>query len=98
MYQMAIVNRVPIAAIDYPPAIGQRAFMTALDVLDGRALPRRIDVESHVVVSRGHETVSIRADHYVEDWADWLAPETLIMGHGLGPDYNPLTFRADYPA
>lgn len=98
MYQMSVVHHVPMAAIDYPPAIGQRAFKTAFDVLEGRALPRRIEVDSHVVVSRGHETVSIRADHYVEDWVDWLAPPTLILGHGLGTDYNPLSFRADYPA
>jgi ribose transport system substrate-binding protein len=98
MYQAAVVNRVPMAGLDYPPAIGQRAFKAALDVLDGRALPRQIAVDSHIVVSRGHETVSIRADHYVEDWVDWLAPPSLIMGHGLGADYNPLTFAADYPA
>jgi hypothetical protein len=84
MYQSAIINKVPLAAMDYPPAVGRRAFEVLLEILEGRSVPRRIEVGSHVVVSRGHETLSIRADYTVEDWVDWHAPPHAVRGHGLG--------------
>ncbi len=97
MYKLALKHEVPMVGIDYPPAMGARGFEILFDVLEGRGIPRSIEVNQQIVVSRGHETPSVKADVYVEDYALLDKPDSLIMGHGLGPDYDPTTFEASYP-
>ena len=97
MYKLALKHEVPMVGIDYPPAMGALAFEVLFDVMEGRGIPRRIEVNQQIVVSRGHETPSVIADVFVEDYALLDKPDSLIMGHGLGPDYDPTTFEADYP-
>lgn len=97
MYQLAVENDVPICAIDYSPSMGIESVGVVLDVLAGKGIPRRIEVNFQVVVSEGDETESVKADVYLKDYAQMDKPGDLIMGHGLGPDYDPKSFSADYP-
>ncbi|TSD89874.1 substrate-binding domain-containing protein [Mycobacterium sp. KBS0706] len=92
VYQLAILHGVKLAAMDFPPAMGIRAVEAALDILAGRTLPRRIEVHTPLVISRGCETASVRADIFVEDHVRWDRPPSLVLGHGMGEDYDPTTF------
>ncbi|WP_051249218.1 substrate-binding domain-containing protein [Inquilinus limosus] len=92
VYQLAILHGVPLAAMDFPPAMGIRAVEVGLDILAGRTLPRRIEVPTPLVISRGWETASVRADVFVEDHVRWDRPPSLILGHGMGDDYDPTSF------
>ena len=94
VYQLAILHGVKLAAMDFPPAMGIRSVEVALDILAGRTLPRRIEVHTPLVISRGCETASVRADVFVEDHVRWDRPPSLILGHGMGDDYDPTTFTA----
>ncbi|QBY00061.1 sugar ABC transporter substrate-binding protein [Rhodophyticola sp. CCM32] len=97
MYQLSVQHDVPMVGVDYPPAMGARAFEVLFEVLEGAGIPRRIEVNQQVVVSRDHETASVQADVYVDEYALMDAPGSVIMSSGVGPDYNPETFSAVYP-
>ena len=97
MYQLSVQNQVPMVGIDYPPAMGAVSFELLFDVLAGKGIPRRIEVNQQIVVSEGHETASVQADVFVKDYALMDKPGSVIMSSGVGPDYDPETFTADYP-
>ena len=97
MYQLSVRHGVALCAIDYPPAMGAVSFELLFDVLAGKGIPRRIEVNQQIVVSRGHETPSVRADVYADEYALMDMPPTVIMSSGVGADYDPATFKADYP-
>jgi ribose transport system substrate-binding protein len=95
--RMAIENKVPVLNFDYPPAMGGAAVELALQVLSGASVPKLYFVNSNVVVSKGDETPSVRADMWAEDYVRLDKPMDLILSSGLGPNYDPKTFAADYP-
>ena len=95
--RIAVENEVPVLNFDYPPAMGGAAVELALSVLAGAAVPKLFFVNSDVVVSKGHETASVKADRWVEDYVRLDKPMDLILSSGLGPDYDPKTFEADVP-
>jgi ribose transport system substrate-binding protein len=95
--KIALENKVPVLNFDYPPAMGGAAVELALQVLSGAAVPKLYFVNSDVVVSKGDETASVRADRWAEDYVRMDKPNDLILSSGLGPDYDPKTFAADYP-
>jgi ribose transport system substrate-binding protein len=95
--RMAIENKAPVLNFDYPPAMGGAAVELALQVLSGASVPKLYFVNSNIVVSKGDETPSIRADMWAEDYVRLDKPMDLILSSGLGPDYDPKTFSADYP-
>ena len=97
MYQLAHRHGFPFCGIDYTAAIGIDGVRIALDVLDGKPVPTRFDLNFQVVIPEGHETESIKADVWLRDYVRLDKPGELIMGHGLGEDYDPQTFTADYP-
>lgn len=97
MYQLAIQHKVPMAGIDYPPSMGGTSVDVLFDVLAGKHIPRRIEVNQQVVVSQGFETVSVKADVFTEDYALKGRPGDVIMSTGLGPNYDPKTFKANLP-
>ncbi len=97
MYQLSVKHDVPMVGIDYPPAMGARAFEVLFDVLRGAGIPRRIEVNQQVVVSEGHETPSVKADVFTADYALMDRPGSVIMSSGVGEGYDPATFSADYP-
>ena len=83
--------------IDYPPAMGAKGFEVLFDVLAGKGIPRIIDVNQQIVVSKGYESQSVKADVYVEDYALMDKPGSVLMSTGTGDDYDPKTFKANYP-
>ena len=95
--RIAVENEVPVLNFDYPPAMGGAAVELALSVLAGAAVPKLFFVNSDVVVSKGHETASVKADRWVEDYVRLDKPMDLILSSGLGPDYDPKTFEVDVP-
>ena len=97
MYQLAHKHGFPFIGIDYTAAIGIDGVRIALDVLEGKRVPKRFDLNFQVVIPEGRETTSIKADVWLRDYVRLDKPGELIMGHGLGEDYDPQTFTADYP-
>ena len=97
MYQLAHEHGFPFIGIDYTAAIGIDGVRIALDVLEGKRVPKRFDLNFQVVIPEGRETTSIKADIWLRDYVRLDKPGELIMGHGLGEDYDPQTFAADYP-
>ncbi|MXY64102.1 MAG: substrate-binding domain-containing protein [Gammaproteobacteria bacterium] len=97
MYKLALEHGFPFAGIDYTPSIGISAVGLALDVLEGASVPKRLDVNFQVVISEGDETESIKADVMLADYVAVDRPDDFIMGHGMGPDYDPKTFSVDLP-
>lgn len=97
MYQLAHEHGFPFAGIDYTPSIGAASVELALDVLEGVAVPQRLDVNFQVVLSEGDDTQSISADVYLPDYVALDSPGELIMGHGMGADYDPASFSVELP-
>lgn len=97
MYKLAMQEGFAFCGIDYTPSIGIAAVDLALKVLKGAAVPKRLDVNFQVVISEGDETESVKADVPLKDYVAMSKPDDFIMGHGMGPDYDPKTFSADYP-
>lgn len=97
MYRLAHKHGFPFIGIDYTAAIGIDGVRIALDVLEGKRVPKRFDLNFQVVIPEGRETTSIKADVWLRDYVRLDKPGELIMGHGLGEDYDPQTFTADYP-
>jgi ribose transport system substrate-binding protein len=97
MYQLAYEHGFPFAGIDYTPSIGAASIGLALDVLEGTPVPQRLDVNFQIVLSEGGETRSIKADVFLPDYVALDKPGELIMGHGMGPDYDPATFSVALP-
>jgi len=86
-----------MGGIDCPAARGAKAFEVLFDGLEGKGIPKRIEVNQQVVVSEGHETMSVGADVFVADYALMDKPGSVIMSSGVGADYDPATFSAVYP-
>ncbi len=95
-YKLAIRHGVPLAAVDYPPAMGLRAVEVLLDVLRGRSVPRRVDVPTEIVVTRHHATASVCPDLWADEHVRWDLPDDLILASGLGVSYDPRSFRIRY--
>ena len=57
-------------------------------------MPKIYDVNFDVIVSKGHETPSIKADMWAEDYVQMDKPGDLILSTGLGPDYDPRPSRS----
>ncbi len=97
MYKLAVKHGFPFCGIDYTPAIGIAAVNLAFRVLEGTAVPKRLDVNFQVVISDGDETTSIKSDVPLKDYIAADRPDDFIMGHGMGPDYDPKTFSVVLP-
>jgi ribose transport system substrate-binding protein len=48
------------------------------------------------VVTRGHATRSVRPDLWSDEHVRWDLPDDLILASGLGPSYDPRSFRVHY--
>lgn len=95
-YKLALRHHVPLAAMDYPPAMGLKSVEVLLDMLRGRAVPRRIDVATEIVLTRGAATASVEPDLWADEHVRWDLPDNLILASGLGPSYDPRSFRIHY--
>lgn len=82
MYKLCLHHRVPMVALDYPASMGARSLEVALDVLSGRQVPQRVEVPLHVVLPRGYETSSVKADQWAEMHVGWDLPDETILSQG----------------
>jgi ribose transport system substrate-binding protein len=96
-YKLAVRWQTPLAAVDYPPAMGIKALQVLLAALRGNWTPCSVKVASEVIVTRGAATRSVAPDLWAEDHVRWDLPDDLILASGLGPAYNPRSFRIHYP-
>lgn len=96
-YKLANTKKVAAVGLNNPPAMGLHAVEALMDCLKGKWIPARIEVPSEIIVSKGHETASVRADSWIEDHVRWDQPNELIMASGIGRYYNPRSFRVRYP-
>ena len=95
--KQAVEHDVKAINFDYPPAMGGVSVNVALDVLAGKPVPKQYEVNAQISITKGDETESVKADIWMEDYARLDRPNDLILSTGLGPDYDPTTFSADYP-
>jgi ABC-type sugar transport system substrate-binding protein len=94
MYKLCLHNRVPMAALDYPASMGARALELALDVLGGSTVPQRVEEPVRIVLPRGCETQSVRADIWAERHVAWdLGNETILSQGPALRDPRPASKR-----
>lgn len=93
MYRLCLRNKVPMVALDYPASMGMRALEVALDVLSGNPVPQRVEVPVEIVLPRGCQTASVKADVWAELHTEWDLPDEAVLsqgpalrGHSLLPD------------
>ncbi len=82
MYKLAIQHRIDFMAVDYPAAMGALAIETALTILRGGQVPRRIETPMQVILPRGQETASVKADAWAERHVRWELPDDAILSQG----------------
>ena len=82
MYKLAIRHRIGFMAVDYPAAMGALAIETALTILRGGQVPRRIETPIQVILPRGQETASVKADAWAERHVRWELPDDAILSQG----------------
>ncbi|WP_284615066.1 substrate-binding domain-containing protein [Aquabacterium humicola] len=97
MYKLAFEHKFPYVGIDYTPSMGIKAVETALDVLQGVSVPKTLSINFQIVTADNDDTLSVRGDTRLKNYVQMAAPDDLIMGHGMGPNYNPKTFKVDLP-
>jgi ribose transport system substrate-binding protein len=96
--KMAIKNHFPLLDIDYPPAMMGVSLEVALKVLSGASVPCIYMIPTNIVLSKGDETPSIpHPDMHLEDHVVANGPDDMLVSGGMGPDYNPTTYKIDYP-
>ncbi|WP_299724469.1 substrate-binding domain-containing protein [Devosia sp.] len=96
-YKLAVRQKILMASIDYPPAMGIRAFEVLLAAINGAWVPKQISMASRFVASRTSANNPLRAQLWAEDHVRWDMPDDLVFGAGLGPAYDPRAFRVSYP-
>jgi ribose transport system substrate-binding protein len=96
--KMALKYKFPLLDIDYPPAMMGVSLEVALKVLAGASIPCIYQINSDIVLSKGDETASIpHPDMYLEDHVVPNGPDDMLVSGGMGPDYDPTTYKVDYP-
>jgi ribose transport system substrate-binding protein len=96
--KMAMKHKFPLLDIDYPPAMMGVALDVALKVMSGASVPCVYTINSNIVLTRGDETPSIpRPDMYVEQHIVPDGPDDMLVSGGMGPGYNPSTYKIDFP-
>jgi len=95
--QMAIQHKVPMLEVGYPPAMGGVSIDVALQVLAGAPVPCIYTINSQIAVSDGDETPSIQTPLRLKDLVVPNGPADMLITGGMGPDYDPKTFKVDYP-
>lgn len=82
MYKLCLQRKVPMVALDYPASMGARALEIALDVLSGQPVPQRVEVPVQIVLPRGQETQSVKADTWAERHVEWALGDDAILSQG----------------
>lgn len=95
--QLAVKHKVPIMWLNYPPLMGGVAVDVCIKVLEGAGVPFIYVIPNQLIVSEGDETPSVRADIYARDYVKMDRSGDLILSLDLGDEYDPHTFKIDYP-
>jgi ribose transport system substrate-binding protein len=95
--QMAIQHKVPMLEVGYPPAMGGVSINVALQVLAGAPVPCIYTINSQIAVSEGDETPSIQTPLRLTDMVVPNGPADMLITGGMGTDYDPKTYKVDYP-
>jgi ribose transport system substrate-binding protein len=96
--KMALKYHFPLIDIDYPPSMMGLSLLVSLRVLAGAPVPCIYTVPTSIVLSHGDETPSVpHPDMYLDQYAVLNGPDDMLVSSGLGPGYNPATFKVDYP-
>jgi ribose transport system substrate-binding protein len=91
---LAVQHKVPVLNFDYPPKMGGVSLEVALQVLRGLPVPKHYVISSDISISKGFETDSVKADRWLEDYAQMDKPGDFIVSTGI-PNYDPKTFQAN---
>ncbi len=95
--QMAIKYKVPVLEVGYPPAMYGLAIETALKVLAGTKVACTTQINAQIGLSRGDETPSLpHPDLYIDQMVVPDEPPDMLITGGMGPGYDPKTYKADY--
>jgi ribose transport system substrate-binding protein len=95
--QMALKYKVPMLEIGYPPAMGGVSVNVALQVLAGARVPCTYEINAQIATTEGDETASIHPDLGIKDLVVADGPADMLVTGGMGKDYNPTTYKVDYP-
>jgi ribose transport system substrate-binding protein len=96
--KMSVKYKFPLLDIDYPPAMMGTALDVALQVLSGASVPCTYTINSTIALSHGDETPSIpHPDMYIDQHLVADGPDDMLVSGGMGPGYNPSTFKIDFP-
>ena len=95
--QLALQHNIPMLEIGYPPAMGGVAVNAALQVLKGAPVPCLYEINAQIATTDGKGTASIRPDLSFKDLVSPTGPANLLVTGGMGKDYNPTTYKVDYP-
>ena len=96
--QLALKYRIPMLEIGYPPSMGRTSLEVALKILDGQPLPKIYEISPQIALTRGDETASVpHPDQYIDQIVDAKGPPDEIIDGGMGPGYNPSTFKIKLP-
>ncbi|MEM1362966.1 MAG: substrate-binding domain-containing protein [Pseudomonadota bacterium] len=82
MYKLCLEKKVPMVALDYPASMGARALEVALDVLSGQPVPQRVEVPVQIILPRGQETQSVKADTWAERHVEWALGDDAVLSQG----------------
>ena len=95
--QMALKYKVPDLEVGYPPAMYALAIETTLKVLSGAKVPCVTQINAQIGVTHGDETPSVpHPDLYVDQMVVPDGPADMLITGGMGPGYDPKSFKADY--
>jgi ribose transport system substrate-binding protein len=95
--KLALQHKFPLFNFDYPPAMGGESVEVALKVLQGIPVAKIHSINSQLTLTRGDETPSVRADQWADEYVQANKPNDYLLSSGMGPDYDPATFKADLP-
>ena len=95
--QLALKHNVPMLEIGYPPAMGAATLTAALQILKGAPVPCVYEVNAQIATTDGKGTASVRPDLSFKDLVVPDGPANLLVTGGMGKNYNPTTYKVDYP-
>ncbi|MDR6290838.1 MULTISPECIES: ABC transporter substrate-binding protein [Inquilinus] len=95
--QMALKYHVPMLEVGYPPAMGGTAVEVALKVLAGAQVPCTYEINAQIATTDGDETASIKRDLPISEMVVPNGPPDMLVTGGMGADYDPKTYKVDYP-
>jgi ribose transport system substrate-binding protein len=95
--KLALKYKFPLFNFDYPPAMGGESVEIALKVLQGIPVAKIHSINSQLTLTEGDETASVKADQWAKDYIRADKPNDYLLSGGLGPSYDPATFKVDLP-